>query len=96
MRTVSIRQALQYVADNPEPVTDEVLVLPAHELVCRTLYEIANSPMSGKRGAHVRANAARSMIFDRLVGTRRMGSHPATRKSSNQVTFKDLTGELEA
>jgi len=95
MKQVSIRQALQYVADNPEMGTDEVLVLPVHELVCRTLFDIANSPMSGKRGAQSRANVARTMIFDRMVGRRHSGSHPAVKKNT-YVTFADLTGELEA
>jgi hypothetical protein len=94
MRHTSIRQALQHVADHPELNTDELLVLHAHELVARTLFDIANTPMSGKRNASARANIAREMIFERLVGRRAPGSHPATR-SSSKVQFADLTGELE-
>jgi hypothetical protein len=94
MRNTTIRQALQYVADNPIPATDEIIALPVHELVCRTLFEIANSPMTGRRGAQSRANAARTLIFDRLVGKRQPGSHPATRRSA-QISFADLTGEVE-
>lgn len=94
MRHTSIKQALEYVADNPQVKTDEMIVLPVHELVARTLFEIANSPMTGKRGAANRANAARTLIFDRMVGKRQPGSHPATR-AKKQVQFKNLTGELE-
>lgn len=94
MRHTTVRQALQYVADNPELVTDEVLVIHVHELIARTLFEIANTPMSGKRNANSRANVARSMIFNRLVGKRASGSHPATRKQTS-VEFASLTGELE-
>lgn len=94
MRHTTIRQALQHVADNPVMDTDEMLVIPVHELVCRTLFEIANSPMTGKRGAGSRANAARTLIFDRMVGRRQPGSHPATRTRA-VVQFADLTGEVE-
>ena len=94
MRHTSIRQALQHVADHPDLSTDELLVLHIHELVARTLFDIANTPMSGKRGSATRANVAREMIFERLVGRRAPGSHPAT-KSISKVQFADLTGELE-
>lgn len=90
-RTVSIRQALQYVADHPDLDTDELISLPAHELVARTVFEIANTAHPGKRGSLAKANVARKMIFDRLVGRRRPGSHPATKKST-ALRFADLTG----
>lgn len=94
MRNTTIRQALQHVADNPEMTTDEMVVLPVHELVCRTLFDIANSPMSNQRGAQSKANVARQLIFNRLVGKRIAGSHPATR-TQTRVVFADLTGEVE-
>jgi hypothetical protein len=90
---ITIRQALQHVADNPVLDTDELINVPACELVCRTLFEIANSPTKDHRGSMSRANAARTMIFDRLVGRRRAGSHPATRQTV-EITFADLAGEL--
>ena len=37
-----------------------------------------------------RANKARKMILDRLVGKRRAGSHPATR-TEVRLEFIDLT-----
>lgn len=94
MKNMSIRQALQHVADNPVMKTDEMLVVPVHELVARTLFEIANTPMTGRGRDMSRANIARSMIFNRLVGKRQPGSHPAT-KHQNAVAFRPLTGEVE-
>jgi hypothetical protein len=91
MKHVSLRQALQNVADNPSIATDEIIQVPVHELVCRALFEIANSPDAGTRGAMTRANKARKMILDRLVGKRRAGSHPATRVQV-PIEFVDLTG----
>lgn len=93
-RVVTIRQALQHVADNPVMDTDRLLDLPVHELVARTLFDIANGASRQDRGSHARANTARGMIFDRLVGKRSVGSHPATRKETN-LEFVDLTqGEV--
>lgn len=92
MKIVTIRQALQHVADNPELKTDVLLDVHVHELVCRTLFEIANQPQIQQRGSLNRANIARGMILNRLVGRRRAGSHPATRTRS-QLQFVDLTGE---
>ena len=95
MKHVSVKQAMQLVADNPVLSTDEVIQLPVYELVCRNLFEIANKPDANQRGSLARANKARKMILDRLVGKRRAGSHPATRNVT-QIDFVDLTGgELE-
>lgn len=95
MKGTSIRAALQNVADYPTMMTDEIIQVPAHELVCRTLFEIANKPDASQRGSMARANKARKMILDRLVGKRRAGSHPATRGNVS-IDFVDLTGgELE-
>lgn len=91
MGQVTIREALQRVADHPEITTDEMIQLPVHELVCRNLYEIANHPEASVRGSMARANKARKMILDRLVGKRRAGSHPATR-TEVRIDFVDMTG----
>lgn len=96
MKIITIRAALQHVADNPKMLTDELIQVPVHELVCRSLFEIANRPDSSQRGSLARANRARKMILDRLVGKRRPGSHPATR-GKVEIDFVDLTdqgGEL--
>lgn len=90
-KQVTIKDALQRVADNPVLYTDEVIQLPVHELVCRNLFEIANKPDANQRGSMARANKARRMILNRLVGKRRAGSHPATRNEVS-LEFVDLTG----
>lgn len=91
MKIVTIRQALQNVADYPQLMTDELIQVPVHELVARALFEIANRPDANERGSMARANKARKMIMDRMVGKRRPGSHPAT-KNTVSVDFVDLTG----
>ena len=91
MKPVTIRQALQQVADYPVPLTDELIQMPVHELVSRALFDIANRPDASQRGSMTRANKARKMILDRLVGRRRPGSHPAT-NTVVEVEFIDLTG----
>ena len=92
MKIVTIKQALQHVADNPVPKTDDLLNLPSHELISRTLFEIANGVQASERGSLSRANTARNMILTRLVGKRRAGSHPAT-EVKVELEFIDLTGE---
>jgi hypothetical protein len=93
MKEVSVRQALQYVADHPVPDTDEWIQQPVWELVARTLYDIANSPNSKVRGANTRANKARKMIFDRAVGKRSPGTPPAAR-SEDELEMIDLTQKV--
>lgn len=90
MKITTIKQALQHVADHPEMKTDVILDVQVSELVSRTLYEIANGVQISERGSLTRANVARTMIFNRLVGRRRAGSHPATDQSV-QVEMVDLT-----
>jgi hypothetical protein len=92
MKNVTVRQALQYVADYPRMLNDEVIQVPAYELIARTLFDISNKPDANVRGSMTRANRARKMILDRLVGKRRAGSHPATRTPVT-VDFVDLTGK---
>lgn len=91
MKIVTIRQALQHVADHPELDTDVLLNVKVHELVARSLFEIANGAQMNQRGSLARANVARNMIFNRLVGRRRAGSHPATQVKV-EIDFVDLIG----
>ncbi len=90
MATVSIKKALEYVSKHPEPRTDVTLDLPVWELVARSLYTIANLPDSTIPGSMRRATKAQKLILNRLVGTRRAGTHPVARKTE-EVTFVDLT-----
>lgn len=92
MKIVTIQQALQQVADRPQMTDDNLLEHKVHELVCRSLFEIANEPQVKVRGSLTKANIARNMIFTRLVGRRRAGSHPATR-TKVEVEFVNLTGK---
>jgi hypothetical protein len=91
-KVVTIRAALQHVADSPILVTDRLLDVPAYELVCRTLFEVANGAEQDDKRSQTQANIARGLIFDRLVGRRRVGSHPATRKTV-ALEFVDLTAK---
>ena len=88
---VSIHEAMKRVAEYPVMLDDDLIQVPAHELICRTLFEISNRPDATQRGSMARANKARKMILERLVGKRRAGSHPATRVEVS-IDFVDLTG----
>lgn len=94
-RHKTIRQALQYVEDNPEwPPDDKRLDMPAWEMVARNLFTHANSPDTRVMGSLRRATRAQRLILDRLTGTRRAGTAPASRHA-NAVSFTDLTAGLE-
>lgn len=88
-RGKTIQEALQLVADNPAQ-PDDYTIAPVHQLVCLALFEIANNPDASTRGSLQRANKARAMILNRLVGKRRAGSHPATR-TKQTIDFIDMT-----
>lgn len=95
MPDVTIREAMQFVADNPLMQTDEIIQVPVHELVCRELFQIANRPDEAVRGSMARANKARKLILERLVGKRRPGTAPAAKQAA-AIEFVDLTaGALE-
>jgi len=85
----TVREALQHVAEYPNPVDDEVLTQHTGELLARTLFDIANKPDVNVRGSMSRANRARKMIFDRLAGKRAAGTEPV-RPSDERLTVHDL------
>lgn len=91
MKNVTIRQALKQVVDFPNMVDDDLLTKPTHELLARTLFDIANRPDASVRGSMARANKARDMIMNRLEGKRRAGTKPQTH-TANEIQFIDLTG----
>lgn len=91
MKNVSIQQALQQVAEYPGMVDDNLLTKPTHELMARSLFDIANNPDASVRGSMARANKARGMLLDRLTGKRRAGTAPATNQAV-ALEFIDLTG----
>lgn len=94
-RRMTVREALQYVADYPQPVDDEIVVMPTSELVARTLYDIANKPDAQVKGSMTRANKARKMILNRLAGRRRAGTAPAL-PTTNRIIIRDLMGEVDS
>lgn len=87
----TVREALQHVADYPEPVTDDLLVMHTGELVARTLFDIANKPDVNVRGSMTKANRARRIIMERLDGRRKKGTKPHT-PSKSRLIMRDLTG----
>ena len=89
-RHKSIPEALQYVADHPLPATDDTLQLPAWELVSRRLFELANRPGNASRGGAAKMLRAQKMIFNRMVGRRRPGTHPA-QVGGDEIDILDLT-----
>ena len=88
MATVSIRQALQAFADNGGSGLDPIDT-PVYEMVAGALFDIANSPSAQVRGSMARATRAQRLILNRLVGTRRPGTHPAQRRGT-ELDFLDL------
>lgn len=92
---VTVRQALSYVSSHPEFDPDESLEVKAWEHIARTLFDIANTPNQKIRGSVSQATRAQKLILNRMVGTRRAGTHPAVREKTG-VSFVDLTSvELE-
>ena len=95
-RSKTVQEALQFVADHPQQSVSATIDVPVWELVARQLFHVANSPDKRVRGSMARATRAQKMIFDRLVGRRRPGTHPA-QASTETLEFADLTvGLLEA
>jgi len=88
----TVRQALQYVDDNPEWPDTSRLDMPVWEMVARNLFEHANNP-DKSRMAMNRATRAQKMILDRLTGTRRTGTNPAVRNAQG-VHLVDLTAGI--
>ena len=92
MQKRTVREALQHVADYPQPVDDEVIRMHTGELIARTLYDIANKPDANVRGSMARANKARRLIMNYLAGRRRTGTAPHV-KQAVTLRMANLTGE---
>lgn len=86
----TVREALKHVADNPEWPDTVRGDMPVSEIVCRNLFDIANSPDTRVQGSVNKSLRAQRIIMDRLDGTRRTGTAPAVQKQ-DEVKFKDLT-----
>lgn len=85
----TVRDALVYVAEHELDPNQAPIDTPVWELIGRTLFEIANNPNAKVRGSMARATKAQRMISERLVGTRRPGTHPA-RAVATTISFVDL------
>ena len=91
MQKRTVREALQHVADYPVPLEGDVLTQHTGELICRTLYDIANKPDANVRGSMARANKSRRLIMNYLTGRRRSGTAPHEKKVAS-LRMQDLTG----
>jgi hypothetical protein len=85
----TVKEALEFVAKHPEPSRPPI-EMPIWELISRQLFE-ASHKVGGNALAMKRATAAQKMIFDRLAGKRRPGTHPATVKTKRELKVLDLT-----
>lgn len=89
MKHKTIKEALEAVSNKPVPTTDPIET-PVYELVAQALFDIANQPDKRVRGSMARATRARKIIFERLVGRRKTGTHPA-QVTGDEIDFYDLT-----
>lgn len=85
----TVKEALEFVSKHPTP-SRLPIEMPVWELVSRQLFEAAHV-VAGNGTAMKRATAAQKIIFDRLAGKRKAGTHPAVSKGKRQLTVRDLT-----
>jgi len=90
MAHVTIRQALEQVAESPALRSDNLLVMPVYEAVARKLYQISGNPSGTFRGQQ-RAVRAHKIIANRLAGLRMAGTLPV-HEEPDEIEFLDLTG----
>ncbi len=85
----NVKEALEYVSRHPVP--DRVPIeMPVWELIARQLFEAAHV-VNGNGQQMKRATAAQKIIFDRLAGKRKPGTHPAQSKGKRELKIMDLT-----
>ncbi len=85
----TVKEALEFVAKHPEP--DRVPIeMPVWELISRHLFEQAHT-VGGSAVTMKRTSTAQKIIFDRLAGKRKAGTHPATAKGARKLKVLDLT-----
>lgn len=90
MKSKSVQESLEYVAQHPPASFEPTVDMPVWEVLGQLLYLIANSGNPRNKGSVARATRAQKMIWDRKVGRRRPGTHPAT-VSDEAIEFEDLT-----
>jgi hypothetical protein len=85
----TVKEALEFVARHPQPDRPPI-EMPVWELVSRQLFETANN-VGGSAVQMKRTATAQKIIFDRLAGKRRPGTHPAASKGKRELKMVDLT-----
>jgi hypothetical protein len=90
VKHLSVHDALQHVAEHPPKSFEPTVDAPVWELIGQVLFVHANSGDPRVRGSMGRATAAQKMIFDRISGRRRPGTHPA-QVENEEIEFLDLT-----
>lgn len=88
VKSKTVQEALQFASRHPQPTTAPI-DMPVWELVARQLFDKAYA-VGGTKQVQKEANQAQKMIFDRLVGKRRTGTHPAA-PSTDSVEIADWT-----
>jgi len=87
----TVKEALEYVGRHPVPDPDiPPIEMPVWELISRQLFEKANT-VGGSAVSMKRTATAHRMIFDRLAGKRKPGTHPAAVKGKRELKLVDLT-----
>lgn len=85
----TVKEALEYVSRHPVP-NRVPIEMPVWELIARQLFEAA-SVVNGNGTQMKRATGAQKIIFDRLAGKRKPGTHPAQAKTKRELKVLDLT-----
>lgn len=85
----TVKEALDFVSKHPVP--DRVPIeMPIWELVSRQLFEAAHV-VGGSAVTMKKTSTAQKIIFDRLAGKRKPGTHPAVAKGTRELKVLDLT-----
>lgn len=85
----TVKEALEFVARHPQTTTPPI-EMPVWELISRQLFETANN-VGGSAVQMKRTATAQKIIFDRLAGRRKPGTHPAQAKQKRELKMVDLT-----
>ena len=88
MKGKTVAESLTYVSEHQ--IGEITVDTPVWEIIGHTLFHIANNPDRRVRGSMGRANRARKIILERMVGRRRPGTHPA-QANNEELEFVDLT-----
>lgn len=85
----TVKEALEFVSRHPFADRPPI-EMPVWELISRQLFE-ASHVVGGNTTTMKRTVAAQKMIFDRLAGKRKPGTHPASPRGKRELKMVDLT-----